>query len=134
MMKRWLFENLGLKVTAVLIAFALWAYVDLKQVLDKKRLTVHLEITDMPPGVALDPATKTSISVLLIGKDVKDLEADDIDATASLKGVSSEEQDVVVHPKIEELPSGVAASTHDLKIHLIAVNEPKGGPRKKAGK
>lgn len=133
-MKRWIFENLGLKVTAVLIACVLWAYVDLKQVLDKKRLNVHLEITDMPAGMALDPATKTSISVLLIGKDVKDLESDDIDATASLKGVPLGQQDVVVHPKIEELPSGVAASTHDLKIHLITLNEPKKGSRKKTGK
>lgn len=133
-MKRWLFENFGLKVTAVLIACALWAYVDLKQVLEKKRLTVHLEITDMPAGMALDPSTKTSISVLLIGKDVKDLESDDIDATASLKGVSAGEQDIVVHPKIEDLPSGVAASIHDVKIHLISLNEPKNGSRKKTSK
>ena len=133
-MKRWFFENLGLKITAALIALVLWAYVDLKQVLDKKRLTVHLEITDVPSGTALDPSSKTSVPVLLIGKDVKDLEADDIDATASLKGVSSEEQDVMVHPKIGELPSGVAASTHDVKIHLIALAEPKGSSHKKAGK
>lgn len=132
-MKRWFFENLGLKVMAVLVAFALWAYVDLKQVLDKKRLTVHLEITDMPAGMALDPTAKTSVSVLLIGKDVKDLEPDDLDATASLKGVTAVEQDVVVHPKIEELPSGVTASAHDVKIHLISLNEPKNDSRKKTG-
>ncbi len=132
-MKRWFFENLGLKVTAVLIAFSLWAYVDLKQVLDRKHLTVHLELTDMPAGMALDPSAKTSVSVLLIGKDVKDLEPDDLDATASLKGVTIAEQDVVVHPKIEELPPGVTASAHDVKIHLIPLSEPKDNFRKKEG-
>jgi YbbR domain-containing protein len=121
-MKRWIFENFNLKVLAVLIAFLLWGYVDLKQVLDHKHLTLYVELTDIPAGMTLDPAVKTSVSVMLIGKNVKDLEADDLDATASLKGFSPGQEEIVVRPKIEQLPEGVTASIHDLKVHLLPLN------------
>src|ERR1039458_4483276 len=124
-MKRWFFENFNLKVLAVFIAVLLWAYVDLKQVLDHKRLTLHLELTDIPAGMTLDPAVKSSVSVMLIGKNVKELEADDLDATASLKNFPPGQAEAVVHPKIEELPDGVTASVHDLKIRLVPLNPPK---------
>lgn len=124
-MKRWVFENFNLKVLAVFIAFLLWAYVDLKQVLDHKHLTLYVELTDVPAGMILDPNTKTSVSVMLIGKNVKDLEADDLDATASLKDVSPGQQEIMVRPKIEQLPEGVTASVHDLKVRLIPLNTPK---------
>ncbi len=50
-MKRWIFENFNLKVLAVFIAFLLWSYVDLKQVLDHKHLTLYVELTDIPTGM-----------------------------------------------------------------------------------
>lgn len=123
-MKRWIFENFNLKLLAIFIAFLLWAYVDLKQVLDHKHLTLYVELTDIPAGMALDPTAKTSVSVMLIGKNVKDLEADDLDATASLKDTPPGQEEVVVRPKIQQLPEGVTASVHDLKVHLIALNAP----------
>jgi YbbR domain-containing protein len=127
-MKRWVFENFNLKVLAVFIAFLLWAYVDLKQVLDHKHLTLYVELTDIPAGMALDPAVKTSVSVMLIGKNVKDLEADDLDATASLKGTTPGQEEIVVRPKIEQLPEGVTASVHDLKVHLVPLTPPQPSP------
>lgn len=133
-MKRWLFEDFGLKVSAVLIAFVLWAYVDLKQVLERKHLLLHFEVTDIPSGMALDPNTKTTVSVMLIGKDVKDLEPDDLEATASLKGFPAGQQEIMVHPKIEDLPLGVTASVHDVKIDLTPLGAPRDVPKKKYGK
>ncbi len=133
-MKRWIFENFNLKLLAVFIASLLWAYVDLKQVLDHKHLTLYVELTDIPAGMALDPTVKTSVSVMLIGKNVKDLEADDLDATASLKGIPPGQQEVVLRPKIEQLPEGVTASVHDLKVHLIPLDTPQETSKKKPGK
>jgi hypothetical protein len=133
-MKRWIFENFNLKVLAVFIAFLLWAYVDLKQVLDHKHLTLYVELTDIPAGMMLDPMVKTSVSVMLIGKNVKDLEADDLDATASLKDVALDQEEVVVRPKILQLPEGVTASIHDLKVHLIPLDPSMESKKRKPGK
>ena len=124
-MKRWILENFNLKVLAVFIAFLLWAYVDLKQVLDHKHLTLYVGLTDIPAGMTPDPNMKTSVSVMLIGKNVKDLEPDDLDATASLKDVQPGQEETVVRPKIEQLPEGVTASVHDLKVHLVPLDAAK---------
>ncbi len=71
---------------------------------------------------------------MLIGKNVKDLEADDLDATASLKGTAAGQEEVVVRPKIEQLPEGVTASVHDLKVHLIPLDLSTEYPKRKSGK
>jgi len=133
-MKRWIFENFNLKVLAVFIAFFLWAYVDLKQVLDHKRLVLQLELTDLPAGMAVDPAEKNSVSVMLIGKNVKELEPDDLEATASLKGATPGQSEFTVRPKIQQLPEGVTASVHDFKVKLITIGEVPALPKKRQGK
>ena len=93
-----------------------------------------MELTDIPAGMVLDPNVKTSVSVMLIGKNVKDLEPDDLDAVASLKGTPLGQEEILVRPKIEQLPEGVTASVHDLKVHLIPLDTPDESPKRKSGK
>ena len=121
-MKRWLFENLGLKISAFLIALCLWAYVGSRQVLDT-RVIVHLQLTDIPVGMTVDSNVKTAIPVILTGRkeSILDLDADDLSAVVSLRGYIPGKQDFAVHPMIKPLPPGVTANTPDVTVHLIPV-------------
>ena len=134
-MKRWLFENFRLKLLSILIASMLWAYVDMRQVLDHRRMTVKLEVTDLPNGMGLDPTNKMSASVMLVGNKeaIQDLDPEDLSAVASLKGYLANPGEVSVHPRVEDLPKGVTASAKDVKLTLMAIpsNSPKRGSRKK---
>lgn len=132
-MKRWFFENLGLKALALLIAVALWANVDLRQVLDHRKMTVHLDFTDIPAGMGLDPGTKNSVSLLLIGskEKVQDMDPDDLDAVVSLKGYAPGQEEMVVRPKVPSLPDGVTASVKEIKVRLRSLEDPRETPKKR---
>ena len=132
-MRRWIFENLSLKILAFFIAVALWANVDLRQVLDHRKMTARLEFTDIPAGMALRAGTKSSVSVLLIGnkEKVQDLDPDDLDAVASLKGYVQGQDELTVHPKIQSLPEGVEASVREIKLRLVPLNDTRENPKKK---
>jgi len=125
-MKRWLFENLGLKILAFLIAVALWAYVGSRQILEN-RMTLHLELTDVPPGMTVDSNVRTSIPVVLTGRkdSVLDIDPTELKAVVSLKGYQPDQKQMVVRPRVQPLPSGVIASTQDLTVHLVPLAVPK---------
>lgn len=124
-MKRWLFENLGLKLAALLIAVILWAFVGTQQIMEQK-VTVQSILTDMPPGAALGTDVKTSIPVVLTGRtdSFKDLDLSDLKAVVSLKGYQVDSKEVVVHPRIQSLPKGIMANLPDLTLRLVPVSEP----------
>ena len=125
-MKRWLFQNIGLKLLSVLIAFALWAYVGSRQVYMERRV-IPLEIRDMPAGVTLDSGVKTSIPVVLTGRteNFKELDRDELKAVVSLKATLPGQREITVHPKVLPLPSGIKADLSDLMIPLVPVKDPK---------
>ncbi len=125
-MKRWIFQNFGLKALAVLIAVALWAYVGSRQVLER-RMTLHIEFTDIPAGVTLGPDVKTLIPAVLIGRpeSLVDLDPDELKAVVSLKGCQPNQKLVIVHPRIPDLPNGVRANVSDLQVPLIPAPDPK---------
>ncbi len=119
-MKRWLFENLGLKILALLIALALWAYVGTRQIIDR-RVSVAVELTDIPVGVTVDPRVRTSIPVVLTGRkeSVLDLDGDDLTAVVSLKGTTADQSEALVRPQVRPLPRDVTANVQTLKIPLM---------------
>jgi len=126
-MKRWLFENLGLKILAFLIAISLWAYVGSRQVLER-RISLHLELTDIPVGMTVDSNVKTSIPVVFTGRkdSVLNLDPEELRAVMSLRGTAPTPlSDVLVHPpvKVQPLPSDVAATVPSVTIHLIPSRE-----------
>ena len=128
-MKRWLFENLGLKILALFISIALWAYVGSRQIIDR-RVTVPVELTDIPAGVTVDPRVRTSVSVVLTGRkeSVLDLDGDELEAVVSLKGTAPDLQEVLVHPQVKT-PKDVAVNVQALRIPLLPVHKP--APRRK---
>ncbi len=125
-MKRWLLENLGLKLLAVLIAVGLWAYVGSRQVYMERR-TLPLEYRDMPPGVTLDSGAKTSVAVVLTGRteNFKELDRDELKAVVSLKAYLLGQREMTVRPKVLPLPAGIKADLQDLMVPLVTFKDPK---------
>ena len=121
-MKRWLFQNIGLKFLSLIIAFALWAYVGSRQVLEQ-RVSLHLEFADMPAGMTLDPNVHTNISVTLVGRKdrVLDIDPQELHAVVSLKNAQSGQIEVTVHPHIQPLPNGVGVNTPDITVRLMPI-------------
>lgn len=134
-MKRLIFENFGLKVLAVAIAVILWAYVGSRQVLER-RMTLRIEYSDIPTGITLGSNVKTSFQTTLIGRkdSVLDLSPEDLKATVSLKGYVAGQKEILVHPKIQNLPNGVTANLVDYVVPLVIQDAPKGAPKKKGKK
>ena len=119
-MKRWFFQNLGLKFLSLFIAVALWAYVGSRQMLEQ-RLNLHLEFADMPAGMTLDSNVKTNISVNLVGRKdrILDIDPESLKAVVSLRSAQPGQKEMIVHPKIQPLPNGVTANVADVTLHLI---------------
>lgn len=124
-MKRWLFENMGLKLLALLIAVCLWAYVGSQQVLNR-RVEAHLQLTDIPDGMMVDSNVRTTIPVVLTGRkqSILDLDGNDLTAIVSLRHYEPGKSEVSVRPFIRPLPSGVSANTPEVIVHLIPVPKP----------
>src|SRR5665213_314052 len=133
-MRRWLFQNMGLKFLSLIIAFALWAYVGSRQVLEQ-RLNVQLEFADMPAGMTLDPNLKTNISVSLTGRKdrILDIDPEDLRAVVSLRNAQSGQKEIVVQPKIQPLPIGVTVNVADVTLHLIPLTDNSKKTIKKRG-
>lgn len=125
---------MGLKFLSLIIAFALWAYVGSRQVLEQ-RLNVQLEFADMPVGMTLDPNLKTNISVNLAGRKdrILDIDPEDLRAVVSLRNAQSGQKEIVVHPKIQPLPIGVTANVADVTLHLIPLTDNSKKSIKKRG-
>jgi YbbR domain-containing protein len=131
-MKRWFFQNMGLKFLSLLIAVALWAYVGSRQMLEQ-RLNLHLEFADMPAGMTLDSNVKTNISVNLIGRKdrILDIDPESLKAVVSLHNAQPEQREMIVRPKIQPLPNGVTANVADVALRLIPLVDNSKKPKKK---
>jgi hypothetical protein len=130
-MKRWILENLGLKMLAVLVAVGLWAYVGSRQIYMERR-TIPVEFRDMPQGMTLDSGARTSVPVVLTGRteSFKELDRDDLKAVVSLKAYVSGQREMTVHPKVQPLPSGIKVELQDILVPLLPLKEPKARKKK----
>jgi len=124
-MRRWLFENFGLKVLALFISAALWAYVGSRQVLER-RVVLRLEIGDIPAGMKVDSSVKTAIPVVLSGRkdSVLDLDPEELKAVISLSNYQPGKKEMSVHPTIQPLPPGVTATVQNITLHLEPLADP----------
>ena len=131
-MKRWLFENFWLKTLSLLIASALWAYVGSRQFLER-RVPLHLELSDIPAGMSVDPNVKTTVSVVFSGRKdvVLDQDANEFHAVMSLRSIAPSAKDLIAHPQIKVEPAvpGVAFTVPDIPVHLIPMPRLKNGRR-----
>jgi YbbR domain-containing protein len=120
-MKRPLFNDLGLKTVAVILAFALWLYVGTNQVLER-RVDLKVVFTDLPADSVLSTDVQSSLTVLLVGRKerVGSIETRDLKALVSLQGVPVPSRDYPVKVQIANIPKGVAADVPAFLVTLDA--------------
>jgi YbbR domain-containing protein len=120
-MKRFLFEDLGLKVTALVLAFALWTYVGTNQVLER-RVDLKVVFTDLPANASLTDDVQAMVPVVLVGRKerVGGLETRDLKAVVSLQGVPVPVRDYPVKVQIANVPKGVAADIPPFLVTLVS--------------
>lgn len=135
-MKRWFFDNLGLKILALLIALCLWAYVGSQQFLQLS-IRLPLEVEDIPPGMKVASDVKTSVSIVFSGRKDQirnlDLEHEELKAVMSLKGTAPSDKELLVYPsiKVEPRPKDVTVLAPNLPVHLVPIPPEKPKKRKK---
>jgi len=64
---RWLLEDIGLKLTALILAFILWAFVGTNQVLERK-MDLKAVFNDVPVGAVLTEDVRNTVPVILVGR------------------------------------------------------------------
>ncbi len=133
-MKRWFFENMGLKFLSLLIALCLWAYVGSQQFLQLS-IRLPLEVQDIPAGMKVDSDLKTSVPVVFSGRKdrIRDLdrEHEELKAVMSLKGTVPSDKELLIYPavRVEPKPKDVTVLAPNLPIHLVPI--PKEKPKKR---
>jgi YbbR domain-containing protein len=127
-MKRALFDDIGLKLAALVLAFALWLYVGTNQVLER-RVDLKVVFTDLPANAALSQDVQSVLPVVLVGRKerVGSLEARDLKALVSLQGVPVPVRDYPVKVQVANVPKGVAV---DIPPLLVSLNGTQAVPKK----
>jgi YbbR domain-containing protein len=119
-MKRALFEDVGLKLVALVLAFALWTYVGTNQVLER-RVDLKVIFTDIPANSSLTDDVQAMVPVVLVGRKerVGGLETRDLKAVVSLQGVPVPVRDYPVKVQVANVPKGVAADIPPFLVTLV---------------
>jgi hypothetical protein len=127
---RWLFEDIGLKLTALALAFVLWVFVGTNQVLERK-MDLKVVFTDIPAGGVLTDDVRNTVPVILVGRREKVLGLDpgNLKAQVSLKGLGVPVKEYPVKVAIQDLPKGVALDAAPVLISLKASEEPDKKPK-----
>jgi YbbR domain-containing protein len=121
-MKRFWLDDLGLKLAALLLAFALWLYVGTNQVLER-RVDLKVVFTDLPANASLSNEVQSMVPVVLVGRKerVGSLETRDIKAVVSLQGVPVPVRDYPVKIQVSNVPKGVALDVPPFLVTLTGV-------------
>ncbi len=118
-MKSWWLQDIPLKLLALGLAVALWAYVGSNQVLERK-VDLKAVFTDLPTGALLTEEVKSNVSFILVGRRERILPLDPgtLKAIVSLKGVPVPVRDYPVRFTVKGLPKGVALDAAPVLISL----------------
>jgi hypothetical protein len=125
-MRRFFLENMGFKAASLLTAFLLWAYVGTTQMLERRE-NVQVEFSGIPAGLSLGPGAKSQVKVLLHGRNepTRQLNPDDLKAVVSFPSGAKAGEDLLVTPRIRNLPKGVTAEVPSITVRLVAIAEPE---------
>jgi hypothetical protein len=119
-MRRFLRENAPLKAASLLIATLLWASVGTGQLLERRE-TVRLEFAGLPPGLVLGPGARGQVSVVFHGRRevLRDLDPEVLKAVVSIRPDAKPGTDIVVVPRVRDLPRGVVADVPAQTLRLV---------------
>lgn len=109
-----------MKLLALAIAIGLWAYVNTQGIL-KRRVELPLEWVHVPSGFVLDPAARTQISAVLVGRreSMVGLDTKGLVAVADLRQRSAGVREFLISPQVQGLPRGVTADVSPVTVKLV---------------
>ena len=121
-MKRFWFDDLGLKLAALLLACALWLYVGTNQVLER-RVDLKVIFTDLPANASLSSEVQSTVPVVLVGRKerVGSFDPREMKAVASLQSVPVPSRDYPVKIQVSNIPKGVALDVPPLLVTLTNI-------------
>src|SRR5574337_748833 len=127
MMSRGLFDNLGLKLSSLGLAFALWMVVAGEQ-RDERAMNIALTFTRLPKHTALLNVSGDSVTVRLRGPKslISGLSPNEVEANLDLAGLKEGENLVAVTSDQVDVPRGVEVvqvSPKAVRLVLEAVAE-----------
>lgn len=119
-MRRFLLENAGLKVLSLAVAFLLWAYVSMGQVLERRE-NLSLEFTGIPAGMSLAPQVKAQVRAVYSGRraTIRRLNPEEMRAVVAIPKSARAGEDIVVEPVVRDLPKGVTVEIPNVVVRLV---------------
>ncbi len=119
-MKRFFTENTALKLSSLLAALLLWAYVGTSQMIERRE-TVQLEFAGIPAGLSLGPGVRGQVTAVFSGRrdPIRLLNPEEVKAVVQFRPGVPVGSDFVVTPHLLNMPKGVTADVANLKLRLI---------------
>jgi hypothetical protein len=119
-MKRWLFNNPGLKAISLAVAVLLWAYVGSGQVLERRE-GIRLEYVGVPPGTVLSSDVKAHVNVIFSGRRrvIRKINPDTLQAVVKIPARMKTDEDTMITPIIRGMPKGASADVPNVTVRLV---------------
>jgi YbbR domain-containing protein len=123
-MRKFLFENLGLKITAVLLSVLLWLFASSRG-LSEIALDVPLEFKDIPPGLELMNHSIKVVGVNIKGQErvIRTVRPSDIRASVDLSKAKKGESIYSINKNNLTLPPGVTATNITPSYVKVSIEE-----------
>jgi YbbR domain-containing protein len=123
-MRKLLFENFGLKITALLLSILLWLFASSRG-LSEIALDVPLEFKDIPPGLELMNHSIKVVGVNIKGQEtiIRAIRPSDIRAFVDLSKAKKGESIYSINKNNIKLPPGVTASNITPSYVKVSIEE-----------
>jgi YbbR domain-containing protein len=123
-MRKLLFENFGLKITAILLSILLWLFASSRG-LSEIALDVPLEFKDVPPGLELMNHSIKVVGVNIKGQEriVRTIRSSDIRAFVDLSKAKKGESIYSINKNNIKLPPGVTATNITPSYVKVSIEE-----------
>jgi YbbR domain-containing protein len=123
-MRKLLFENFGLKITAVLLSILLWLFASSRG-LSEIALDVPLEFKDIPPGLELMNHSIKVVDVNIKGQEriIRTIRSSDIRAFVDLSKSKKGESIYSINKNNIKLPPGVTATNITPSYVKVSIEE-----------
>ena len=123
-MRKLVFENFGLKITAILLSILLWLFASSRG-LSEIALDVPLEFKDIPPGLELMNHSIKVVGVNIKGQEriIRTIRSSDIRAFVDLSKAKKGESIYSINKNNIKLPPGVTATNITPSYVKVSIEE-----------
>ncbi len=123
-MKKFFFENIGLKIAAVLLSIALWVFVTSRGQ-SEMSVDVPLEFQNIPAGLEIVNHSVKTVSLTIKGQDrfIKNIKPADIRVSVDLGKARKGEDTFFIHGEDVKLPHAVTVTSIDPSSVKVLLEE-----------